>query len=1055
MRPLQIELSNFGPFEQAEIDFNHFSDANLFLISGDTGAGKTTIFDAMTYSLFGDKDIDRSAKEMRSEFADGDAITSVSFWFEHNGKYYKVTRTPEQEILKKNPKNDQDTTKKIATAQFAEVSDDLKQELTSLGTKQHEVNEAVGELLHLNAIQFRQIIILPQNQFRKFLASGSDDKEGILRTLFGTEIYQEFTTQLSLRQKSQGNAIDQDLLELNSIFKGVDWGETEYQEDSAVTDKFELLTGQVSEDQKVAKEATLQLKAADKNRKEANEKRSQAEKVDGLFKQQDQAKEQADILEQKTPEIKKLRQQKLRLEWLDKQNKSVDEVIRLDKVSDEIKDLKATQIDQQKQLTSTKQKLAKQKETMEHSKPEFDQYTTRGKLIEINLLPAAKQLTEYVQNKKNAVELQAQLEENLKNQVKNLDQQQLSQVELQAQLAEITQTDTAQLQLSEIKSQFSSVQLIANQLDETRQKQAKMEDHLEQQMTNQKLADEKYQASFAAFETGKTRRQELMIDLLKSELIEGEPCVVCGVPYEGSQSQHEHVDQADIRKQMDEVDDLEKVQADDKQKLVVIGSQLSQTHKDNDELKKAITAINQQLQVAYAQFKNIWEDTYATQLADEYEEKNIVEAFDNQAKLIDSNTQKRNDLNSEIEKVKGQIEQITKQIAGLKTNIAVQVSAVASNQESVDKINQQYPKLDSTDSLNQELEEANRFITQFNQQTEKFKTDEANFEVNTAKWDTNQTTLTKREKEYEQQRHTSNQQLVKILKDGELDTFEELKVELASVAEGTLTKVISTITEYETQLAENKKRLLNLQDQLQEQTRPKLTVVIDEAKKQDEVYDQKNAQLTTIKVKLETLVKSEKRASDLNEKIQLAQADSQAINDLQNAVSGSNNVKLGLERFVLRNFLNEVLQFANENYIGQLSAGRYQFRLSDESSGRSNRNGLNIDVFDGETNTYRSSNTLSGGESFIAALSIALSLAEIVQQHAGGVSIEALFIDEGFGTLDSQTLSQAMEALSSLESTGRLVGVISHVESMKREMSQQILINKQGDGRSVVKYQEL
>jgi exonuclease SbcC len=315
--------------------------------------------------------------------------------------------------------------------------------------------------------------------------------------------------------------------------------------------------------------------------------------------------------------------------------------------------------------------------------------------------------------------------------------------------------------------------------------------------------------------------------------------------------------------------------------------------------------------------------------------------------------------------------------------------------------------------------------------------------------------LTKREKEYEQQRHTSNQQLVKILKDGELDTFEELKVELASVAGGTLTKVISTITEYETQLAENKKRLLNLQDQLQEQTRPKLTVVIDEAKKQDEVYDQKNAQLTTIKVKLETLVKSEKRASDLNEKIQLAQADSQAINDLQNAVSGSNNVKLGLERFVLRNFLNEVLQFANENYIGQLSAGRYQFRLSDESSGRSNRNGLNIDVFDGETNTYRSSNTLSGGESFIAALSIALSLAEIVQQHAGGVSIEALFIDEGFGTLDSQTLSQAMEALSSLESTGRLVGVISHVESMKREMSQQILINKQGDGRSVVKYQEL
>jgi len=246
-----------------------------------------------------------------------------------------------------------------------------------------------------------------------------------------------------------------------------------------------------------------------------------------------------------------------------------------------------------------------------------------------------------------------------------------------------------------------------------------------------------------------------------------------------------------------------------------------------------------------------------------------------------------------------------------------------------------------------------------------------------------------------------------------------------------------------------------LGDELKGEVQPNLAEIKLDVQAKDETFKLVNEQFTTLKVKLESLESLASRAQKLADQIEQAQANGKAINDLVSAVKGNNQVKLGLERFVLRNFLNEVLQFANEHYIGQLSAGRYQFKLSDESSGRSNQNGLNIDVFDGETSTFRSSSTLSGGESFIAALSIALSLAEIVQEHAGGVRIEALFIDEGFGTLDTQTLNQAMEALSSLESTGRLVGIISHVESMKREISQQILINKQGDGRSVVKYREL
>ena len=131
-----------------------------------------------------------------------------------------------------------------------------------------------------------------------------------------------------------------------------------------------------------------------------------------------------------------------------------------------------------------------------------------------------------------------------------------------------------------------------------------------------------------------------------------------------------------------------------------------------------------------------------------------------------------------------------------------------------------------------------------------------------------------------------------------------------------------------------------------------------------------------------------------------------------------------------------------------MSAGRYQFILSDRQAGRANQNGLDIDIYDQDGGKIRATSTLSGGESFIAALSIALSMAEIVQHRAGGAKIDALFIDEGFGSLDEQTLSQAMEALSMVEQSGRLVGIISHVSSMKQQIPQQLAVKKLGNGRS-------
>jgi exonuclease SbcC len=186
---------------------------------------------------------------------------------------------------------------------------------------------------------------------------------------------------------------------------------------------------------------------------------------------------------------------------------------------------------------------------------------------------------------------------------------------------------------------------------------------------------------------------------------------------------------------------------------------------------------------------------------------------------------------------------------------------------------------------------------------------------------------------------------------------------------------------------------------------------------------------------------SKDKLTDLSQIIQLYQT-----------MNGDNPQKISLERYVLQWYLAEVLKNANQQ-LKQLTKGRYQFELKQETGRSKGNTGLEINVYDDNAGATRSSHTLSGGESFIAALSLALGLAEVIQNQAGGVAIEALFIDEGFGSLDEEALEMAMEALEGIESAGRMIGIISHVRELKERIPQQIVVETSGTGRSSIRYQ--
>lgn len=221
MRPLKLELNYFGPYEHATIDFSQFSEVPVFLISGKTGSGKTTLFDAMSFALFGKtSNDDREAKLLRSDFAPDDQESSVKFWFEHQGVQYQLERRPKQRIRRSSGKW-VELGGKVSLIYPLDAAEPIEK------TKDGDVKAVIVALLNLNADQFRQIVLLPQGKFRQFLESSSKDKEAILRSLFGTQLYERWVDDLQNQYKQLKAASDQQTTQLTTLMQQIEEIEAE------------------------------------------------------------------------------------------------------------------------------------------------------------------------------------------------------------------------------------------------------------------------------------------------------------------------------------------------------------------------------------------------------------------------------------------------------------------------------------------------------------------------------------------------------------------------------------------------------------------------------------------------------------------------------------------------------------------------------------------------------------------------------------------------------------------------------------------------------------
>ena len=223
MQPKSLQMKNFGPFIDEKLDFSQLQAGGLFLISGKTGAGKTTIFDGMTFALFGETSGNlRSGKEMRSMFASPTEETSVTFTFEHQRFTYQIQRKPEQTLAKKRGDGVTNQTAKVQLTIFDAEGKEKKQI-----SKRTEVDAFIKDLLQLDAKQFFQIMMLPQGEFRNFLIASSNEKERVLRNLFGTEMYQQFNEWLKEQVKAQSKKLEHQQLLASQIMERFEWEEAQ------------------------------------------------------------------------------------------------------------------------------------------------------------------------------------------------------------------------------------------------------------------------------------------------------------------------------------------------------------------------------------------------------------------------------------------------------------------------------------------------------------------------------------------------------------------------------------------------------------------------------------------------------------------------------------------------------------------------------------------------------------------------------------------------------------------------------------------------------------
>lgn len=1060
MRPLKIEMSAFGSYAgKTVIDFTGIQQG-LFLITGDTGAGKTTVFDAIVYALYGQTSGGkREGNMMRSQYASADAETYVKLEFLYHGEHYEIRRSPEYMRTGK---------RKKADGSSGLVKESAKVELTLpdgsvFPGRKRETEQKIIEIMGMDAGQFTQMAMLAQGDFLKLLLADSKERKKIFSRIFHTKIYAQVQELIKEKVQNMQQSMQEIRRDLQMELERIEEEKLEELVEKGKIHQWKQLKKQDFPSEKETIELLGCFLKAEKERESqyrelAVEKRKQAERLSGelknaklfqdLFVAYEKAQTEKQKLEQRKTEIAGVKEKEEKI----RAASGVESVfVRMQEGKQRLLRLEEEQAHLQKRLYSEGEKIQELKEVADKSEQLL-------RAEEPGLSGEITKLTDAIEQYKKLEELQEHVENlarNLHKTEKNLEVLQVEENKLEKWLKEADRAEKSVGGLEE------NVKLLL-ELQRQKQEEIKWSKRLESQipelnealMQTEKCEKTKdkavqiYQKAFQDYEWKYGVFFKEQAGILAAGLVEGRPCPVCGsVSHPSPQSLPEHaVSEADVKtakeirdKAEGERDHAVEIYQESRKEFEKAWSvfcmeaekllEKLEFLKNCDDAKTQIEQLGIKLQkktdCVQAELENI-ADKRQKQEQTLAQVKHILEQLPDRKREQEEKKQKKEQLEKQKSSLELEKESLRAQYQARKEALPWADSREAKEQ------------LEADIALKKKLQEDAKMAEQILQK-----------EISTQKQLEGNLESTKKNKEKQEEQCLEDvenyKQKLTELKLTEVSFFE-IRSQISRLQE-----IEEKLREYEKKVSENAGMLKSLEERLEGKSRPETEALSNELEKwrmEEEEMTRKQISITNL---LESHKESEKRLKAFFSKIGKQQEQYEWMANLSKTANGTltGTVKLDFETYVQRQYFKQIIQAANRRLI-RMTDGAFLLQCKEiEHMNSQGQSGLDLDVYSMINDAVRDVKTLSGGESFMAALSMALGLADTIQSSVGGIRLDTMFIDEGFGSLDDNTREQAVRVLADLAGENRLVGIISHVNELKEQIDTRLVVRKTEKGSQI------
>ncbi len=997
MRPLSLSLSAFGPYaEKTFLDFSVLENKSLFLIHGPTGAGKSSLLDAMCFALYGETSGgEKDVKGVRSDFALAGEPTEATFDFLLGARHYRVFRSPEQDRPKRRGEG---TTRQLAQAVLSRVENGHE---TVLADRWSAVTDEVSRIMGFDVLQFRQVVVLPQGQFRKFLLSGSAERQKILETLFRTRLYRDIEEALKEEARSLKTAYDEQRQKRTVFLESENAAD-----ENALRHEIDALEADV-------KARTLSLQILKEEEAQAQAGLLKARELQTRFTERDAARQGLNGLLSRKPDMAAM---KHRADLAAKALSLRDSLKNSDARKGELSDAQ-TKHDRLK--TRLAQAEAQQDEAEKayalEKKRETETLADRSRLDVLkSLVGQITACDEAVKNHDAAVRVFKDLDGQakiLRDRVKHLTGSlENLNTQLQKKKEGASRCDML-LQRADYLSRLVSKQKEHKDLIARKNKDA---DALEHQKSVLKDFESRRDSARSIYENTLNLFHAGQAAVLARTLEAGKPCPVCGStehpsPHSTGQSVP---DEKTLKKTKSDLDSLEVKIREQSETVRILGERYTglarhvsvlaaelDTHPDHTGLQAADQLAGTQIELNAA-----LADKKALDLLARDVESTAAETEAGKNELADLE-KKRTDVEQNGAALKAVADLRLSAIPPEHRDAASVVSGIANLEK---KLAERQTALETAEirrndgasnlaALRESLKAAGDIVTLCRDRAQSAAADLDH----------------------------------RIQAEG----FTCLADVLAAMTDaGHIDELTASVKRFDEALTAAEDRLARAEAACTDLSPPDV--------------DSLETRLDGIKIRLEaaageksrfeTLVqrKTNTAASVAQCRLRMADVEKEyaVTGAMADMASGKNPAGMTFQRYVLSALLDDVL-FSAGRHLKSMSRNRFDLLRARDRSDMRSAGGLDLLVSDDHTGTTRPVATLSGGESFLASLSLALGLADVVQSYAGGIRLDTLFVDEGFGSLDPESLDLAMRTFADLQVNGRLVGIISHVPELKERMA--------------------